>query len=217
MGDAWPTEDRSHEALARELRAQDSPRAADPMTSGAPRALPGEQARSPERGTRGSARRGGETIYSTAMGQQTSRPYRRWHGVLIARSLRNDLGRRLPPCGPDRKRPASFWCREIAQGSLGLLARPRKFPCQEQIMASRSVAEQTNPGFGATGAPRRADQPTPVVDPSVGGACAFRQPQRGRGGAGRSRQRDRRGYGILANARVPIRARADANRHYPQP
>jgi hypothetical protein len=148
---------------------------------------------------------------------QRSRLYRR-PGVLIVDRLRGDMTRRLHPC-PGRRSRASFWwhCRGIAQGSLGLFRRRRKFPCQGQIMASRSVAEQTNTGFGATGARQHPDQCAPVVDPSVGGACAFLQPRWGRGGASRSRRTDRGGRGISADARVPIRARTDAHRYRPQP
>lgn len=130
--------------------------------------------------------------------------------------LSNDMTRRVYPSGPDRRSRATFWWhgRWIAQRPLGLFRRRRKFPCQGQIMASRSVSEQTNAGFGATGARRHPDQCAPLVDSSVG---AIPQPRRARGVASRSRPTDRRGRRTLADARIPLRARADANQCRPQP
>jgi hypothetical protein len=147
------------------------------------------------------------------------RPYRRNPGPLIAGPLRSDMTRCLHPCGPDRGSRPGFWRhrRRIAQRSVGLFRGQRKFPCQGSFLASRSVAEQTNAEFGATGARQHSDQCAPVVDPSIVGACAFLQPRRGRGETSCPRQTGRGGRGISADARFPIRARADANRYRPQP
>jgi len=157
---------------------------------------------------------------SRAKADQAPRPNRCGRGILTARNLGGDMTLRFRPCGRHRKSERSLGghCRRITiRGSVGLLGRLRKSACQWQIMAPRSLIEQTN---GGSGSPARAGtriRGAPVVDPSVDGAGAFLQPRRGREGARRLRQADRRGQGILANARVSIRARADANRHCPQP
>jgi hypothetical protein len=144
----------------------------------------------------------------------------RWPRHSHGAQLRNDMTLRLHLSGPEPGGQASSWwhCRRVAvRRSAGLLGRSRKFPCQERTIAPPSTTEQTNSGVRSTGARRHSDQGAPGVDPSVGGAGAFPQPPRVRGRSGRRCRTDRRGHGILANARVPIRARADANRHSPQP
>jgi hypothetical protein len=214
MGDAWPTQGRSHEARAWVARMRTQPA---PLGRWHRRLRETSVLCRPKVALEGDTDHG-ELSIAWAINQPRSPPYGRDRDVLIVGYLSNDTTQRVHPSGPDARSRASFWwqCRRIARGVLGIVRRRRKFPCQAPIKASRSVTEQTNARFGATVARRHPDQCAPVVDPSFG-ACAILQPRRGRGVASRSRPTDRRDRRISADARVPIRARDDANQYRPQP
>lgn len=97
-------------------------------------------------------------------------------------------------------------CRRIAtSGFLGCLRRSRKFPCQPRIAASRLMR-------GGIAAHKRSDLSAPVV--GRGGGDAALPSGRVLGVA--LRRGHRRGHRVWTNARTPIRARADANRHRPR-